>query len=486
MKRPLKILFASPEVHPFAKVGGLGDVAGALPRALRELGHDVRVILPKYRKVEKVGRPIRPIHQKLAVPVGPKILTGTLHEGRLGRSVPVYFIEQDALFDREGIYDDAQGAYPDNPERYIFFCRTVLETCRAVGFQPDIIHCNDWATGLIPVYLKTLYAGDPFFDRTRTMFSIHNLGYQGNFTPRVLATAHLPLSLFTPEGIEFYGAFSFMKAGLVYADVLTTVSKTYCREIQTPDHGFLMDGVLRHHKGKLFGILNGVDYGEWDPRTDTHIKARYTSRSPGGKQACKRSLMRQLSFKDETRPIIGMVTRLTHQKGIDLLQESFDKLMTLDAAVAILGSGDAVYEQFLEAQNRIHPDRFHYVRGFNEKLAHQMIAGSDLLLMPSLYEPCGLTQMYALRYGTIPVVHRSGGLADTVKAFSPGKGRGTGFLFQPAETAPLLTCLNRALKAYRNPKAWRVLMQNGMQADFNWDKAAQNYIKRYRAVLKKS
>ncbi len=484
MAGPLKILLVSPEVHPFAKVGGLGDVSGALPRVLKELGHDVRVILPKYRNVEKAGGALRPANLRIAVPVGPEILSGALFEGRLGRSVPVYCIEQQALFDREGVYDGPEGAYSDNPERFIFYCRAALEACRAVGFQPDIIHCNDWASGLVPCYLKTVYTGDPFFKRTRTMFSIHNLGYQGNFGEHVLAAAHLPRSVFTLEGAEFYGSFNFMKAALVYADMLTTVSATYCREIQTPEHGFGMDGVLRHHRKKLFGILNGADYQEWDPRTDTHIKARYGPRSLQGKRDCRKSLMRKLSLKiPDSVPIIGLVTRLTHQKGIDLLVRYFDELMALEAAWAILGTGDPRYETFLAEQSRKYPGRFHYERGFSEPLAHQLIAGSDLLLMPSLYEPCGLTQMYALRYGTVPVVHRAGGLVDTVKAFSPRSGRGTGFLFQPAEPLPMIDCLQKALAVYQNKKAWRQLMLNGMKENFSWDRSAERYIRLYRKAL---
>ena len=486
MARPLNILFVSPEVHPFAKIGGLGDVSGSLPRALKELGHDVRVILPKYRDVDRAKRSIKPMNLNVAVPLGPKTLSGKLHEGRLGRTVPVYFIEQKALFDREGVYDDAKGAFSDNAERFIFFSRAVLEACQALDFQPDIIHCNDWPTGLIPCYLKTLYAGDPFFADTRSVFAIHNLGYQGYFDEKYLPIAGLPWSVFTLEGVEFYGYFSFLKAGLVYADVLTTVSKTYSREILTPEHGFGMDGVLRHHRSKLFGILNGVDYAEWDPQTDSRIKTRYGPKSLKGKQECKKSLARKLSLKlTGQTPLICMVTRLSSQKGIDLLVQSFPELMELDAALVILGSGEAQYETFLKDRGRIFPERFRFVSDFDEKLAHQIIAGSDLLLMPSRYEPCGLTQMYALRYGTVPVVRRVGGLADTVKAFSPGKKQGTGFFFKRAETDDLIHSLQKALALYQKKKVWRTLMLNGMKQDFSWDKAARHYERLYRNTLKK-
>ncbi len=486
MARPLNILLASPEVHPFAKTGGLGDVSGALPLALKQLGHDVRVMLPKYRSVKQSKRSIKPMGLTVAVPVGPETKSGELHEGRLNRRVPIYFIGQDDYFDREGFYGDAEGEFSDNAERFIFFDRAVLEACKVLNFQPDIIHCNDWQTGLVPCYLKTTFASDPFFENTRSVFSIHNLGYQGNFDERYLPLAHLPWNLFTPEGIEFYGSLSFMKAGLVYADRLTTVSKTYSKEILTPENGFHMDGVLRHHQSKLSGILNGADYGEWDPQTDSNIKTRYGPKSLKGKQECKKNLVRKLSLKlPEQTPLICMVTRLSPQKGIDLILESFPKLMKLEAALVILGTGDAFYETFLKDQDHRYRSRFRYVSGFDEKLAHQIIAGSDILLMPSLYEPCGLTQMYALRYGTVPVVRRVGGLADTVKAFQSGKNRGTGFLLKPKETDEWVPLLQKALTLYSKKKVWRSLMLNGMKQDFSWDKVAKQYVRLYRRALKK-
>lgn len=485
MAHPLKLLFVTPEAHPFAKTGGLGDVVGSLPCALKALGHDVRVVLPKYRAVKQAQRSIKPLGLKVAVPVGPKTLSGKLHEGRLHRTLPIYFIEQNSLFDREGFYGNAKGDFNDNAERFIFFSRAALEACKALDFQPDIIHCNDWQTGLIPCYLKTLYAGDPFFRDTRSAFAIHNLGYQGNFDKKYVPVAHLPWSEFTPAGVEFYGHFSFLKAGLVYADMLITVSKTYSREILTPEHGFGMDDVLRHRRSRLFGVLNGVDYAEWNPQTDSRIKTRYGPRSLKGKQECKQSLARKLSLQLTGKtPLICMVTRLSSQKGIDLLMQAFPRLMERELALVILGSGEANYETFLKNQSRMFPERFRFVPGFDEKLAHQLIAGSDILLMPSLYEPCGLTQMYALRYGTVPVVRRVGGLADTVKAFSPGKNQGTGFLFKRAEVNDMIRSLHKALALYPKKKNWRTLMLNGMKQDFSWDQAARHYERLYRRALK--
>jgi len=486
MTRPLRILFASPEVYPFAKTGGLGDVSSALPLALKQQGHDVRVILPKYRSISHTKRSIQSMGLTVRVPVGPKNKLGKLHESRLKRTVPVYFIGQDGYFDREEFYGDAEGEYPDNAERFIFFSRAVLESCKTLDFQPDIIHCNDWQTGLVPCYLKTTFASDPFFNSTRSVFSIHNLGYQGNFDKRFFPLTNLPRKVFTVEGIEFYSCFSFLKAGLVYADKLATVSKTYSKEILTPENGFHMDGVLRHHQSKLTGILNGADYGKWNPQTDSNIKTRYGPKSLKGKQDCKKSLLRKLPLKltDKT-PLICMVTRLSPQKGIDLVVKSFAKLMEQDAALVILGSGDEHFEKFFTGQNRNFPERFHFISGFHEKLAHQIIAGSDLLLMPSHYEPCGLTQMYALRYGTVPLVRRVGGLADTVKTFQPGKNQGTGFLFKPLEEDKWVSLLQKAIDLYPKKKVWRGLMLNGMKQDFSWERAAREYIRLYRRALKK-
>ncbi|MDH5762004.1 MAG: glycogen synthase GlgA [Nitrospinota bacterium] len=484
MPRPINILFVSPEAHPFAKTGGLGDVSGALPHALKELGHDVRVMLPKYRCVEQAKRLIQPTGLKVSVPIGAETQHGELHVGRLNRSVPIYFVDHPGYFDRDGLYGNGEGEFPDNAERFMFFSRAVLEACKTLDFKPDIIHCNDWQTGLVPCYLKNGYGQDPFFAHTRSVFAIHNLGYQGNFHERYLPMAHLPWSLFTLEGLEFYGQFSFLKAGLVYADALTTVSKTYSKEILTPENGFQMDGVLRHHQEKLFGILNGADYGEWDPQTDRHIKTRYSPKSLKGKQECKKSLARKFSLKltDQT-PVVCMVTRLSPQKGIDLIIENFPRLMHLKAALVILGVGDDTYETFFNDQDRHYRGQFRYVPGFDEKLAHQIIAGSDILLMPSLYEPCGLTQMYALRYGTVPVVHQVGGLADTIKAFQAGSHQGTGFLFKSPEGKTLLDTLGKVLDTYRKKRSWRKLMINGMQQNFSWEKAAKHYERLYRKTL---
>jgi starch synthase len=486
MARPLKILLAASEVYPFAKTGGLGDVTSALPLALKQQGHDVRVILPKYRSISQSKRSVQPMGLTVRVPVGPNKKTGELHEGRLKRKVPVYFIGQDDFFDREELYGDSKGEYPDNAQRFIFFSRAVLETCKAINFQPDIIHCNDWQTGLVPCYLKTTFASDPYFENTRSVFSIHNLGFQGNFDERFFPMAHLPRKVFTVEGTEFYGCFSFMKAGVVYADELTTVSKTYSKEILTPENGFHMDGVLRHHQSKLSGILNGADYEKWNPQTDSNIKTRYSTQSLKGKQECKKSLARKWSLKlKEQTPLICMVTRLSSQKGIDLVVQNFAELMAQDAALVILGSGDDRYEKFFNKQNKIYPERFRFISGFHEKLAHQIIAGSDLLLMPSHYEPCGLTQMYALRYGTVPLVRRVGGLADTVKTFQPGKNQGTGFLFKPSEEDKWVTLLQKALALYPRKKVWKSLMLNGMKQDFSWERAAKEYVRLYHRALKK-
>lgn len=485
MARSLKIAFVSPEVHPFAKSGGLADVAAALPLALNRLSHDVRIFMPLFPTARQAGQVLRPMGLDLSIPVGAHTPSALLQETRLQDRVPVYFIGHDGYFEREGLYGDVHGEFGDNAERFIFFCRAVLESCRALGFQPDIIHCNDWQTGLVPAYLKTLYGQDAFYRNTRTVFSIHNLGYQGNFWKDNLERAHLPWSIFNSDGVEFHDDFSFMKSGLVYADALTTVSPTYSREITTPEHGFRMDSLLRKRSRHLTGILNGVDYQEWNPETDPRLAKNYGLPSTKGKSACKKALAAEMSLKLKPRkPLFSIITRLTFQKGIDLVVEAFDTLMAEGAGLVLLGSGDSKYEDFFREKATQYPGQFACRLGFDETLAHQMLAGSDIFMMPSLYEPCGLTQMYAMRYGTVPLVRAVGGLADTVPDFRPPRGRGTGFVFQEFQSEALLTTVRKAMICYRDTAIWQKVMRNGMTRDFGWEHSAGEYIQLYRKTLK--
>lgn len=486
MAQKLKILIASSEVYPYAKTGGLADITGSLPKALKQLGHDVRVIMPKYKSVAKCPLGIHPVGLDIDVPIGATRKKGFLFLGSLNENIPIYFVANDTYYFRDQIYGTSHGDYPDNAERFIFFCRAILEVCKSLGFQPDIIHCNDWQTGLVPAYLKTIYAKDRWFQNTRTLFSVHNLGYQGNFPSAKLKTSGLPFSVYTPEGVEFYNYFSFLKSGLVYADLLNTVSPTYAREIQTKAFGFKMDGVLRNRSKDLFGILNGVDTLEWNPALDPWIAKNYDPKSIKGKAACKSNLADLFSLKVTDKiPILSMVTRLSSQKGIELVIETMDDILATGAALIILGSGDPKYEKYFLQMSKRYPDQIGTHIGFDEKLAHKILAGSDLLLMPSQYEPCGLTQMYALKYGTIPVVRAVGGLQDSIKEFNKKTLKGTGFKFKKFEVDSFFQAVQKALSLYQKKKDWRRLMLNGMEVDHSWDRAARKYCQVYMRALKK-
>lgn len=465
------------EVFPFAKTGGLADVAGSLPPALKKLGHDVRVVLPKYRCTQS-----QPIHSlKLEIENRISKNKAYLFGGKLPEDVPVYLIEKDEYFDRDHLYGDSESEYPDNVERFAFFCQAVLEACKALNFQPDIIHCNDWHIGLIPAYLQSIYSKDPWYSKIRTLFSIHNLGYQGNFSIDEFQTTGLPDPLSGPEGIEFYGQISFLKSGLVFSDALNTVSPRYCKEIQTAGLGFGMEGILQQRSSSLSGILNGVDYSIWNPATDNLIAEKYGSLSK--KKKCRDELTKKFSLKiDSKTPLLCMITRLSSQKGIELIMQAYEDLKNLDIALLLLGQGELKYETFFSQLAKTHPDRFAAALTFDDTLAHQVLAGSDILLMPSIYEPCGLTQMYALKYGTVPIVSTVGGLDDSIQNFD-GK-TGTGFKFLPNDQKSLMQALKNALACFADLPLWECLINNGMAMDFSWDKAARQYSNLYQEIHK--
>ncbi len=486
MDRKLKILLAASEVHPYAKTGGLADIAGSLPDALKQLGHEVAVIMPKYKSAVQAKEGFQSSGLDIDVPLGAKTLKGFLFEGRIHTSIPVYLIGHDGFYLRDGIYGEAGKDYPDNADRFTFFCRAILESCKASGYKPDIIHVNDWQTGLVPAYLKTLYAKDTWFEDTRTLFTIHNLGYQGNFKPSEVLPSGLPPQCFTKEGAEFHGHFSFLKSGLVYSDILTTVSPNYSQEIQDKQFGFGMEHILTDRTKDLFGILNGADYKEWNPASDPWLDATYNAGDLAGKRACKKSVADLFSLKvDETTPVVCMVTRLSEQKGIHLVEKAMPRLMQAGAAFALLGTGDPGHEQFFSTLSLNHPGQCGAVIGFDEGLAHKLIAGSDLLLMPSEYEPCGLTQMYAMKYGTVPIVHAVGGLRDTVTEFDPKTHAGTGFRFEDFSGPALWDAIEKALSSFKNPVLWNRLVQNGMEENFSWSKTAGKYSQLYFKALEK-
>ncbi len=482
--RQIKILFASSEVTPFAKTGGLADISGSLPPALASLKHQIVVVAPFYRSTQEGKHELKPVEKILPVPFKGQSFSARVFLSSLGSQVPIYFIQRDEFFDRGGLYGTADGDYIDNPERFIFFSRSVLELSKLIGYQPDIVHCHDWQTSLIPVYLKTIYRNDPHLKKTRSVFTIHNLAYQGVFPKEIMAVSELPLELFSIKGVEYYGKMNFMKGGILFADKITTVSERYAKEIQTPEYGYGLDGVLRDRSMDIIGILNGVDYTAWDPKTDPHIAANYDLKDLSGKHRCKEDLIRIFDLQGTGKsPIIGMISRLADQKGFDILAEAMEGLLKLDLCLVILGTGDAKYEKQYATLGKKFPGRLGVRLAFDNALAHKIEAGSDMFLMPSKYEPCGLNQMYSLKFGTIPIVRATGGLDDTIKEFNPETGRGNGFKFQAYSSGELVKAVKRARYLYRNKLLWTGLVKNAMKADFSWQKSALKYEEIYHRAL---
>jgi starch synthase len=476
----VNVLFAASEAAPYAKTGGLADVAGSLPAAIASLGHDVRLVIPRYRSVDPERFGLRHVAQFI-VPLGSWKERCDLYEAKPG-GITVYFIGKDIYFDRPGLYGSARADYLDNAERFVFFSRAVLELCGVTGFSPDIIHCNDWQTALVPLLLARAYPGRPEFERTRTALTIHNLGYQGIFWHWDMRLLDIGWDVFTPDGVEFFGRMNFLKAGVVFSDVLTTVSKTYSREIRTPEYGHGLDGVLAKRVADLHGIVNGIDPDLWDPARDARIAATYSASDLAGKRACKQALRTLAGLPESDAPVVGMVTRLAAQKGIDIVADALPGLRDLGIQLVILGTGDEKYQRMLTDEASLHPDQMRLFLEYDDAKARAIYAGSDLFLMPSRYEPCGLGQMIALRYGTVPLVRNTGGLADTVEDFEPGTKKGTGFLFDEYSPEAFLACCRRAVDAWRDKRAWTAMMKRGMALDFSWARSAREYVTLYRSL----
>lgn len=484
MNEPLKICIAASEVAPFAKTGGLADVAGALPKALRALGHRVAIIMPRYQMVDVERHGLRRLGVSIEVPIAGRIEKAELLEGTLDGGVPVYFIEKPSYYDRPALYGTTEGDYHDNAERFIFFSRGVLEAIKALDLGPQVLHCNDWQTGLAPVYLKTLYREDSALAGLATVFSVHNLGYQGLFWHLDMPMTGLGWELFTIDGLEFYGKLNFLKGGLMFADVLSTVSETYAKEIQTEEFGHRLDGVLRHRSADLYGIVNGIDYEVWNPATDLHLGANYTPDDLAGKAACKKALQKEMGLPARAdTPLVGIVSRLAAQKGLDLIVEAMGRLMALGLQLVILGSGEAVYHEALQEAAERYPKQLGLMLGFDEGLAHRIEAGADMFLMPSRYEPCGLNQLYSLKYGTIPVVRATGGLEDTIVDYSEERGEGTGFKFRSYVAEEMVEAVARACRLYSDQKAWGRIVNEAMAQDFSWGASARAYDALYRRAI---
>jgi starch synthase len=495
-ERRLSILMAASEAVPFAKTGGLADVAGALPRELVRLGHSVRLVIPHYAGVESGGHSLTEWGRlDVPTPTGPApvaIYQGVLHDDQVPpqRQAQVWTVRYDPYFNRPGLYQEAGKDYADNLERFALFSRAVMELLlrleATANWAPDILHAHDWQTALTVVYLKSLYADYASRHHPASVYTIHNLGYQGIFPASAFSETGLPPSFFTPQWLEFYGSCNLMKGGLLCADVLSTVSETYSREIQTEEFGFGLEGVLRERRDRMVGVVNGIDTAVWNPATDPYLPFRYSAKDLQGKQQCKAGLQRELGLPVKRVPMIGAISRLSEQKGQDLIAEIVPELMALNVQLVLLGTGDPALErQFRSLQDR-YPDRIAARIAFDEGLAHRIEAASDLFLMPSRYEPCGLSQLYSLRYGTVPVARRTGGLADTIVPYSPltlRARRATGFLFREASADSLLMAVLLALSVHKKAAEWRQVIQAGMKTDVSWAHSAEAYDALYHQAL---
>jgi starch synthase len=483
----MRIVVAASECIPFAKTGGLADVIGALGPELAKLGHEVTVYLPLYActrrqlpdKLTYAARSITIPFQHYNRKVG--IVDGGRRAG-----VQYYFVHCPELFDREGLYGTAAGDYPDNAERFALFCRAVLEATKRLGV-PQVFHVHDWQTALIPVYLRTVYASSRLLGHSRVVLTIHNAAYQGAFPPATTEQLLFPWEIFTMDKVELFGKFNFLKGGLVYADMLTTVSRKYAEEIQTPEFGEGLDSVLRRRAAGLRGILNGVDYAEWNPATDRSLAANYSPENLAGKALCRADLLDAFGLEqvEDSTPVIGIVSRLVAQKGFDLVEQIAGRLSELNVAVVALGAGEQAYEKFFRDWAFWNKANVAVRIGYDNALAHKIEAGADMFLMPSLYEPCGLNQIYSLKYGTVPVVRATGGLDDTIEEWNPQQGTGTGFKFKGLRAEGLWTAIERALAEFEDKKVWKRLMLNGMARDYGWSQSAREYAVVYEEVANK-
>jgi starch synthase len=472
MAETLHVAFVTSEMVPFMKTGGLADVSAALPKALTRLGHRVTVVLPRYGPIPY---PAGEFRGSVHVPVDNVNRSAGFYRRELAPGLDLVFVEHPPFFDRPYPYGVGNDDYPDNRLRFAFLSRAAIEYFRSRGERPDVFHAHDWQTGLVPVYLKCFYWDDPALYRSPTLFTIHNLAYQGNFGADTADVLGLPAHV-GRGALEFHGGISYMKGGIMFSELVNTVSPTYAREMQTPEMGYGFDGILQARAGDLLGVLNGVDYDEWDPSGDPHIAARYSADDLSGKEACKADLLRIMDLPgDPDLPVIGIISRLVGQKGFDVVVNAWYDLLQRPLRMVVLGTGEPAIQDGFRALAQRAPDRFAVRFTYDNALAHQIEAGADMFLMPSRYEPCGLTQMYSLRYGTVPVVRATGGLVDSVEPYDERTGEGTGFRFDTPDGTGLMWAIDRALGVYQDRKAWRRLMRNGMTRDFSWDRSARQY-----------
>ncbi len=481
-KEPLRVLFLAAEVVPYAKTGGLADVAGSLPKALKRLGVDVRLGMPRYGRIDPAKFGLTTLLESFPVPMDDQSIEAGLSQATIGEDVPVYMVENARFYNRDGIY-----MYPDDAERFIFFCRAVLEAMKLLDWQPDIIHCHDWHTAIVPNWMRTIYKDDPFYQHTATLYTIHNLAYQGIFGYRVLEVAGIDEYGFIvhPELPDLDNVVDMMGRGIYFADIINTVSETYAQEILTPEYGERLEPLLRDRRDRLFGVLNGIDPEVHSPATDPYVAAHYDLHNLAGKVECKQALQREAGLTEDPHiPLVGAISRLTDQKGFDLIAEVIDPLIQhLRFQFVLLGTGDQRYHELFTRIHERYPDRVSVFLTFNAPLAQKIYAGTDMFLMPSRFEPCGLGQLIAMRYGSIPIVRSTGGLADTVQDFDPETGAGNGFSFKPYQAIALYGAITRAIENYKYKDTWQRLMVKVMSADYSWEASARKYVDLYRRAL---
>ena len=479
----MKILIVSAEVFPFAKVGGLADVAGSLSKALSSLGCEVRVIMPLYGCVDR--KKFRLVKEKSNIrhPLTGKVFGFDLYSCN-ANGVTFYFVEKRRYYSRKEIYGTSWGDYLDNAGRFGFFSKASLVSTKSMGFKPDIIHCNDWQSALLPFYLRHDFVGDDFYSGIKILFTIHNMAYQGLFKESVMKRLGIPREFFSSDKLGFYGKLNFLKAGLLYSDAINTVSKKYAEEIMTPEYGCGLEIFIKERKDKLYGILNGVDYSTWSPEKDTFIKVNYDTSAIEKKSVCKKDLLEYtgLSLTAEA-PVLGCVTRLVEQKGVDLIANITDRIVEMGAGLVVLGRGGNDYNRMFRDLARKYPGNVYTCSHFNDELAHKIEAGADIFLMPSRYEPCGLNQMYSIKYGTIPVVRATGGLDDAVVDFDEDREKGNGFKFEEAHEDALMKAIERAVDRFKDKKLWRKLMIQAMEYDYSWEHSAKEYIEVYTKII---
>ncbi len=462
----MKIAMCASEVVPFAKTGGLADVVGALPSELEEQGQEVIIVLPGYKCIDEKKFKIQRLKDDISYSI-------------IGKAIKVYFIENSAYFNRDSLYGDKLGDYKDNLDRFSYYCRRTLELLKEINFKADIIHCHDWQASLIPVYLKTPYFNDPFYKNTKTILTIHNIGYQGLFPKEEFSKLGLPWSLFNIEGLEFYDKINILKGGMMFSDIINTVSPTYSKEIQTKEFGFGLEGVLNKRRDSVFGILNGLDYSIWNPAKDKFIAKNYSLKTVEDKAKCKEDLQEYCKLpKDKDAPLFSIVSRLAEQKGFDILSEGIDKICRMAGQLVILGTGDLKYHLIMEEMVKKYPKVISLHLKFDDSLAHKIYAGSDIFVMPSRYEPCGLGQLISFKYGTLPLVFKTGGLADTVS-------KDNGFIFDDYSEDGLIKIFKKAITVFKNKKKWAALVTEAMGLDFSWEESARKYIELYAKALSK-